>query len=59
MEYLHLKKEDKEVYQILKKERERLNDDIDLIASENVVSTSVLEAAGSPFILKYAEGYPR
>ena len=31
---------------------------IDLIASENLVIPSVLEAAGSVFILKYAEGYP-
>ncbi len=58
MEYSNLKKTDKEVFDILKKETERLNNDIDLIASENLVIPSVLEAAGSIFILKYAEGYP-
>ncbi len=58
MEYSNLKKTDKEVFDILKKETERLNNDIDLIASENLVIPSVLEAAGSVFILKYAEGYP-
>ena len=58
MKYNNLKENDKEVFEILEKEYERLNDDIDLIASENLVSPAVLEAAGSIFILKYAEGYP-
>ena len=58
MNYNNLKTNDKEVYEILEKETKRLNEDIDLIASENLVSKAVLEAAGSVFILKYAEGYP-
>lgn len=59
MKYENLKKTDKEVFKILQKETKRLNEDIDLIASENLVSPSVLEIAGSVFILKYAEGYPQ
>lgn len=58
MEYSNLKNTDKKVFEILEKETERLNNDIDLIASENLVIPSVLEAAGSVFMLKYAEGYP-
>ena len=58
MKYNNLKTNDEEVFNILKKETNRLNEDIDLIASENLVSKAVLEAAGSVFILKYAEGYP-
>lgn len=57
--YEELKKKDEQVYKLLKKETFRINEDIDLIASENLVSKAVLEAAGSPFILKYAEGYPK
>ncbi len=58
MKYNNLKDTDEKVFNILEKETERLNNDIDLIASENLVSPAVLEAAGSVFILKYAEGYP-
>lgn len=57
--YEELKKKDEQIYKLLKKETFRINEDIDLIASENLVSKAVLEAAGSPFILKYAEGYPK
>ena len=39
-------------------ERRRQNDGLELIASENFVSRGVLEAAGSVFTNKYAEGYP-
>ena len=39
-------------------ERERQNDGLELIASENFVSRAVLEAAGSVLTNKYAEGYP-
>lgn len=58
MNYTNLQAKDKEVFDILKKETKRLNDDIDLIASENLVTPEVLEAAGSVFMLKYSEGYP-
>lgn len=39
-------------------EERRQNDQIELIASENIVSPAVLEAQGSTFTNKYAEGYP-
>jgi glycine hydroxymethyltransferase len=55
---VYLKEADKEVYDIMIQEIERLNNSIELIASENVVSTAVLEATGSVFTNKYAEGYP-
>ena len=58
MTYTNLQTNDKEVFEVLKKETKRLGEDIDLIASENLVTPAVLEAAGSVFILKYAEGYP-
>ena len=40
------------------RETERQRNEIELIASENIVSRAVLEAAGSPLTNKYAEGYP-
>src|SRR5512147_2884646 len=39
-------------------ETKRQNETLELIASENFVSEAVLEAAGSVFTNKYAEGYP-
>jgi glycine hydroxymethyltransferase len=53
-----LKDTDKEIYQAIEKERDRQVNGIELIASENYVSESVLEAAGSILTNKYAEGYP-
>ena len=41
------------------KEEKRQRDHIELIASENFVSQSVLEAMGSVLTNKYAEGYPK
>ncbi|MFT8319189.1 MAG: serine hydroxymethyltransferase [Sporolactobacillus sp.] len=49
---------DPEVFQAIEKELGRQRNKIELIASENFVSTSVLEAAGSVLTNKYAEGYP-
>jgi len=49
---------DKNFSQILEKEKERQNNSIVLIASENYASKSVREAQGSIFTNKYAEGYP-
>lgn len=49
---------DIEVYNSIKKEEQRQNDHIELIASENFVSKAVLEAMGSCLTNKYAEGYP-
>ncbi len=53
-----LKQQDPEVYQAIKGEEERELSKIVLIASENYVSEAVLEAQGSVFTNKYAEGYP-
>jgi glycine hydroxymethyltransferase len=53
-----LKKADPEVYEAIEKEAEREQDKILLIASENYASPAVLEAQGSVFTNKYAEGYP-
>jgi glycine hydroxymethyltransferase len=53
-----LQETDTEVYNAIKGEEERELTKIVLIASENYVSQSVLEAQGSVFTNKYAEGYP-
>ncbi len=53
-----LKETDPEVYDAVKSEKERELTKIVLIASENYVSRAVLEAQGSVFTNKYAEGYP-
>ena len=53
-----LRSVDPEVYGALQKERDRERQKIVLIASENYVSDAVLEAQGSIFTNKYAEGYP-
>jgi len=54
----HLKKTDPELARIVEDERKRQLSHIELIASENFVSSSVLEAAGTVLTNKYAEGYP-
>lgn len=51
-------KQDLEISELLKKEKERQVNGIELIASENFVSDQVLEALGSVCTNKYAEGYP-
>jgi glycine hydroxymethyltransferase len=53
-----LKQADIDVYNAIKGEEERELSKIVLIASENYVSDAVLEAQGSVFTNKYAEGYP-
>ena len=53
-----LKNLDPEVYRAIKNELERQRYYLELIASENIVSEAVLEAQGSIFTNKYAEGYP-
>ena len=53
-----LKKADPELYEAVEKELFRQRNNIELIASENVVSENVLLAAGSVLTNKYAEGYP-
>ena len=49
---------DPEVYQAIQREVERQDSQLELIASENFTSEAVLEATGSVFTNKYAEGYP-
>ncbi|MCG6139725.1 serine hydroxymethyltransferase [Leptospira mtsangambouensis] len=54
----YLEKQDPEVYAALKKEDERQEHSLEMIASENFVSRPVLEAYHSTLTNKYAEGYP-
>lgn len=49
---------DLEIKRIIENEYRRQNEHVELIASENFVSSDVLEACGSIFTNKYAEGYP-
>ena len=53
-----LQQTDPDVFSAIQKETERLEHNLELIASENVVSEAVLEAQGSVMTNKYAEGYP-
>ena len=54
----HLKETDPEIYQAIIHELNRQRDNLELIASENMVSEAVLEAQGCLMTNKYAEGYP-
>ena len=58
MELEQLRRVDPDVYRALEKEKNREREKIVLIASENYASQAVLEAQGSIFTNKYAEGYP-
>lgn len=49
---------DAEVAEAIRAETRRQHEEIELIASENIVSRAVLDALGSPLTNKYAEGYP-
>ncbi|MEE9346983.1 MAG: serine hydroxymethyltransferase, partial [Robiginitomaculum sp.] len=53
-----LKDRDPELYASMADELDRQQHEIELIASENIVSRAVLEAQGSVLTNKYAEGYP-
>jgi glycine hydroxymethyltransferase len=53
-----LAESDPELFAAVGKELERQQHEIELIASENIVSRAVLEAAGTVLTNKYAEGYP-
>jgi glycine hydroxymethyltransferase len=53
-----LERTDPEVFAAIQRETGRLETNLELIASENVVSEAVLEAQGSVLTNKYAEGYP-
>jgi len=53
-----LNKSDPAIFDLIQKESRRQHDTLELIASENHVSSAVLEAAGTVLTNKYAEGYP-
>jgi glycine hydroxymethyltransferase len=53
-----LSEADPEIYAAIEQEHDRQQDEIELIASENIVSKAVLDAAGTLLTNKYAEGYP-
>jgi len=55
---IHLKRTDPEVFQAFRAEIERQTEQLEMIASENFVSEAVMQAEGSVFMNKYAEGYP-
>ncbi|MBF0121942.1 MAG: serine hydroxymethyltransferase [Candidatus Omnitrophica bacterium] len=54
----YLESADSEVFQAMKHELARQQENLELIASENIVSLAVMEAMGSVMTNKYAEGYP-
>ncbi|MBR1601689.1 MAG: serine hydroxymethyltransferase [Alphaproteobacteria bacterium] len=54
----NLQTEDEAIYEIIQKELKRQQEQVELIASENIVSKAVMEAQGSILTNKYAEGYP-
>ncbi|AYD41150.1 serine hydroxymethyltransferase [Clostridium fermenticellae] len=58
MDFEDLRKTDKEIFDIVEKEHMRQENGIELIASENFTSKSVMEAMGSFLTNKYAEGLP-
>ena len=58
LKLLNLKKEDKKLYQLIKKEIERQKFSLDLIPSESLVPISILEVLATPLTNKYSEGYP-
>ena len=51
-------KQDLQIFDLIKREKERQSSGLELIASENYVSDQVMEAVGSICTNKYAEGYP-
>ncbi|MCB0351855.1 MAG: serine hydroxymethyltransferase, partial [Bdellovibrionales bacterium] len=53
-----LSERDPELFNIIQDETNRQQHQVELIASENIVSKAVLEAQGSVLTNKYAEGYP-
>ena len=53
-----IKNADPELYDAMQKELVRQRGNLELIASENIVSPAVMAAMGSHFTNKYAEGYP-
>lgn len=58
LNYDFLSRQDPQIANAIKKETERQQTELELIASENYVSLAVLEAMGSVLTNKYSEGYP-
>lgn len=58
MSYNYLKSTDSEIYGFMSEELQRQRQNIELIASENIVSMAVMETMGSFLTNKYSEGYP-
>ena len=58
MNFNNLKQSDEEIYNLIQKEKIRQQNTLEMIASENIVSESIMEAMGSYLTNKYAEGYP-
>jgi len=58
MKMKSLREVDPEIYSVIKQEKQRETNKILMIASENYASRAVMEAQGSLFTNKYAEGYP-
>jgi len=58
MNYKIIEENDNELFRYMMEEKERQSINIELIASENFVSDTVLQAMGSLLTNKYAEGYP-
>jgi len=56
---LSLRGVDPEIYEVIERERQRQQENIELIASENFTSPAVMEAQGSVLTNKYAEGFPK
>lgn len=54
----HIREQDPKIFELLEKETNRQNNNLELIASENFVTRAVLQANGSNLTNKYAEGYP-
>ena len=54
----HLSYQDPEIYKIVAAEKARIENTLDLIAAENHARPSIMEAQGSAFNMKAAEGYP-
>ncbi len=58
LEFNKIKENDREIYDAVMNELSRQQNKIELIASENFVSETVMETLGTPLTNKYAEGYP-
>ncbi len=58
LDFPNVKRVDPEIYEAMQKEERRQESNLELIASENIVSRAVMEAMGSHLTNKYAEGYP-